>query len=211
MTNILYARVSTIDQNIEIQKQQAEQAGFQIDEVISDHGVSGVSTRLSERSEGKRLFDILRQGDVLIVRWIDRLGRNYKDVTDTIRFFIRKGIIIKTVINAMTFDGSTTDPMQEAIRDALIAFMAAMAQAQAEATKEAQMAGILAARTNEPLKYKGKKPSYDRKKYYEVICLFGMGKSVSEIARETRLSRQTVMRIKNDPVEIEKILIRWNL
>ena len=58
MANILYARVSTIDQNIEIQKQQAEQAGFQIDEVISDHGVSGVSTKLSERPEGKRLFDI---------------------------------------------------------------------------------------------------------------------------------------------------------
>ncbi len=136
MTNILYARVSTIDQNIDIQKQQAEQSGFRIDEIISDHGVSGVSTKLSERPEGKRLFDILRKGDVLIVRWIDRLGRNYKDVTDTIRYFIRKGVIIKTVINTMTFDGSTTDPMQEAIRDALIAFMAAMARSLKQKQRE---------------------------------------------------------------------------
>jgi hypothetical protein len=41
----------------------------------------------------------------------------------------------------MTFDGATTDPMQCAVRDALIAFLAATAQAQAEATKAAQRAG----------------------------------------------------------------------
>jgi putative DNA-invertase from lambdoid prophage Rac len=52
-------------------------------------------------------------------------------VVDTIREFMRRGVIIRTVINGMTFDGSTTDPMQCAVRDALIAFMAATAQAQA--------------------------------------------------------------------------------
>jgi hypothetical protein len=51
---------------------------------------------------------------------------------------IRRGVIIRTVINGMVFDGTTKDPMLMAVRDALIAFMAAMAQAQAEATKEAQ-------------------------------------------------------------------------
>ncbi len=34
-------------------------------------------------------------------------------------------MIIKTVINGMVFDGATRDPMQQAVRDALIAFMAA--------------------------------------------------------------------------------------
>ncbi len=103
--------------------------------MIADHGVSGVSTRLIERPQGKRLFDLLRSGDVLVVRWVDRLGRNYQDVTDTIREFMRRGVIIRTVINGLTFDGATRDPMQQAVRDALIAFMAATAQAQAEATK----------------------------------------------------------------------------
>jgi putative DNA-invertase from lambdoid prophage Rac len=51
-------------------------------------------------------------------------------------------VIIKTIINNLTFDGATKDPMQQAVRDALIGFMAAMAQAQAEATKAAQRAGI---------------------------------------------------------------------
>jgi DNA invertase Pin-like site-specific DNA recombinase len=97
--------------------------------------------RLEERPEGRRLFDVLRPGDVLVVRWIDRLGRNYDDVTANVRRFMAMGIIVRTVINNMTFDGATTDPMQKAIRDALIAFMAATAQAQAEATKSAQQAG----------------------------------------------------------------------
>ena len=125
-------------------------------------GISGVSTRLAERPEGKRLFDILRAGDTLVVRWVDRLGRNYTDVVDTIREFMRRGVVIKTVINGMTFDGSTTDPMQQAVRNALITFMAATAQAQAEATKSAQRAGIDHSRMVKHNAYLGGKPSYDR-------------------------------------------------
>ena len=64
-----------------------------------------------------------------MVRWVDRLGRNYEDVCDTIRHFMRRGVVIRTVINNFTFDGSTKDAMQQAVRDALIAFMAATAQA----------------------------------------------------------------------------------
>jgi putative DNA-invertase from lambdoid prophage Rac len=122
---VFYARVSTTEQTTAHQRTQAEQAGFKIDKVVADEGVSGVSTRLGERPEGKRLFDMLRAGDTLVVRWVDRLGRNYTDVVDTIREFMRRGVIIKTVINGITFDGSTTDPMQQAVRDALVAFMAA--------------------------------------------------------------------------------------
>ena len=109
---ILYARVSTTDQTLTHQRTQAEAAGFIIDEVVADHGVSGVSTKLAERPEGRRLFDLLRRDDVLVVRWLDRLGRNYTDVTDVVRHFMRAGIIVRTVINNMTFDGATTDPIQ---------------------------------------------------------------------------------------------------
>ena len=124
MKTVLYARVSTAEQTLEHQRTQAEAAGFKIDEVVADHGVSGISTRLDERPQGHRLFDILRAGDTLVVRWVDRLGRNYADVCDTIRIFMRRGVIIRTVINGLTFDGATKDPMQQAVRDALIAFMA---------------------------------------------------------------------------------------
>jgi putative DNA-invertase from lambdoid prophage Rac len=128
MKMILYCRVSTSDQTLDHQVTQARAAGFAIDEVVSDNGVSGVSTRLAERDQGKRLFDLLRRGDVLVVRWIDRLGRNYADVTEVIRQFMKRGIVVRTVINGLVFDGATQDPMQMAVRDALISFMAALSR-----------------------------------------------------------------------------------
>ena len=97
---------------------------------------------------------------MLMVRWVDRLGRNYEDVCDTIREFMRRGVVIRTVINNFTFDGATRDPMQQAVRDALIAFMAATSQAQAEATKAAQRAGIEHAKQRGDRAYIGRKPSY---------------------------------------------------
>lgn len=207
---ILYARVSTTDQNLDHQKAQAAAAGFVIDEVIADHGVSGVSTALRDRPEGKRLYDKLRHGDTLVVRWVDRLGRNYQDVTDTIRHFMRQGVVVKAVINGLTFDGATQDPMQEAVRDALIAFMAATAQAQAEATKEAQRAGIAAAK-QDGTKYRGKKPSYDRTELGVVVDMLGSGVGASEIAKTTGLTRQTILRIKNDPKQAARSLVTWGL
>ena len=142
MATVLYARVSTTEQTIEHQETQARAAGFAIDQVVYDEGVSGVNTLLKDRPGGRRLFDMLRSGDTLVVRWVDRLGRNYRDVCDTIREFMQRGVVIRTVINGLTFDGATKDPMQQAVRDALIGFMAATAEAQAQATKEAQRAGI---------------------------------------------------------------------
>jgi putative DNA-invertase from lambdoid prophage Rac len=48
-----------------------------------------------KRAQGKRLFDMLRAGDTLVVRWVDRLGRNYKDVTNNIHEFMRRGVVAR--------------------------------------------------------------------------------------------------------------------
>jgi DNA invertase Pin-like site-specific DNA recombinase len=207
MAVILYARVSTVDQTIQHQRTQAEAAGYSFNCVLADHGVSGVSTRLAERPEGRRLFDMLRAGDVLVVRWVDRLGRNYADVTEVIREFMGRGVIIKTIINGLTFDGATKDPMQMAVRDALIAFMAATAQAQAEATKEAQRAGIEHAKAGGET-YRGRKPSYTREQLTTVQDML-QSASVSDVAKATNLSRQTVYRIQADPAAAEAALATW--
>jgi putative DNA-invertase from lambdoid prophage Rac len=207
---VLYARVSTADQTLVHQHSQAEAAGFHLDEVVADHGVSGISTTLRDRPEGRRLFDLLRAGDTLVVRWLDRLGRNYTDVTDTVREFMRRGVVVRTVINGMVFDGSTKEPMQQAIRDAMLGFMAAMAQAQAEATKEAQRAGISHARTNDDgTKYRGRKPTFTLDTMLLVQSLLGQGSGVAEIAKATGLRRQTIYRIKNDPARQAAAVAAW--
>ncbi len=208
MTTVLYTRVSTSEQTLAHQRTQADAAGFRIDDVVADDGVSGITTRLKHRPEGRRLWDMLRKGDTLVVRWVDRLGRNYEDVSDTIREFMRRGVIIRTVINGLTFDGATTDPMQQAVRDSLIAFMSALSQAQAEANKEAQVAGIAHAKAN-VLNYLGRKPSFTREQLQIVRNMIEGEAGTTAIAAATRLSRQAVLRIKADPVAAEEMLARW--
>lgn len=213
MRTVLYARVSTRDQTAAHQLTQAQAAGFKVDDVVTDEGVSGVSTKLAERPQGRRLFDMLRAGDTLLVRWVDRLGRDYADVSDTIREFMRRGVIVRTVINGMVFDGSTKDPMQQAVRDALIAFMAALSQAQAEAMKEARRAGVAHAKSQPDAKqkFRGRKPSFDRRQFDRVAAMLAAGAGLSEIAQETGLSRAAVWRIKGDPVACEASLHLWGL
>jgi DNA invertase Pin-like site-specific DNA recombinase len=208
---ILYARVSTTEQTSDHQLEHARKAGFKIDDVVTDHGTSGVTTKLAEREGGKRLFDMLREGDTLVVRWVDRLGRNYHDVTDTVREFIRRGVTIRTVINGMAFDGTTADPTQKAIRDALIGFMAAMAEAQAEANKEAQRAGIAHHKANSPEKFKGRKPNFNRASFEAVQAMLNAGQGHSAIAKATGVNRNAVIRIAQDPSKAEAALEKWGL
>ena len=211
MRTILYARVSTRDQTAAHQLTQAEAAGFTVDEVVTDAGVYGVSTRLAERPQGRRLFDMLRAGDTLLVRWVDRLGRDYADVSDTIREFMRRGVVVRTVINGMVFDGATKDPMQQAVRDSLIAFMAALSQAQAEAMKEARRAGIAHAKSlpDAKRKFRGRKPSYNRAQFDATHAMLAQGAGLSAISRETGLSRAAIWRIKTDPASCEAALALW--
>ena len=210
MQTFLYARVSDSEQTISHQRDQAEAAGYTFDEVVMDQGVSGVGTKFAERKGGARLLEKLRKGDVLVVRWVDRLGRNYEDVTDTIRLLMRRGVVVRTIINGLTFDGSTKDPMQAAVRDALIGFMAATAQAQAEATKEAQRAGIKKAReTAAASKYRGRQPSFDMEQLQRANEMLSMGMSPTAIAAQTGLRRATVYRIKADPAGMAAAAERW--
>lgn len=219
---VLYVRVSTAEQTSDHQLTQAREAGHTIEDgdVITDHGVSGVHTRLRERDQGKRLFDILRPGDTLLVRWVDRLGRNYDDVKQVITDFNRRGITVRTVINNMGFesdgvlDAKDNADMLKAARDAMLAFMSAMASADAQAKAEARRAGIEHAKASADAdqKYRGKKPSYDRATFDTVqIMLAQNGRSVAQIARENGLSRQAVLRIRDTPEAASAALERWGL
>src|SRR5262249_14089689 len=120
------------------------------------------------------------------------------------------GVVIRTVINNFTFDGATKDPMQQAVRDALIAFMAATAQAQAEASKAAQRAGIEHTKQREERVYLGRKPSFTRAQLDHARALLAQeAVGIARIAQETGLTRQTVYRIKDDPASAEAALAAW--
>jgi DNA invertase Pin-like site-specific DNA recombinase len=210
MKTVLYCRVSTTDQTLQHQRSQAEAAGYRFDEVVVDHGISGVRRVYVTVQKDDGCSICSGAGDTLVVRWVDRLGRNYADVTDTIREFIRRGVIIRTVINGLNFDGSTQDPMKQAVRDALIAFMAATAQSQAEVIKEAQKAGIAHAQANDDgKKYRGRKPTFDLEQFWLVQNLLRQGIPISAIAQTTGLKRQSIYRIQSRPEQQLAAVQAW--
>jgi putative DNA-invertase from lambdoid prophage Rac len=87
--------------------------------------------------------------------------------------------------------------MQMAVWDALIAFVAASAQAQAEATKEAQRAGIEHAKAREDA-YLGRKPSFTAEQLTTIRDMLASGSAIGGVARATGLSRQAIYRIQAD-------------
>jgi DNA invertase Pin-like site-specific DNA recombinase len=102
--------------------------------------------------------------------------------------------------------------MRKAVRDALIGFMAAMAQAQAEGTKDAQRAGIAHARANDAKAYRGRKPSFSREQMRTVLTLADQGTmNVSQIAKAVGLQRMAVARIRENPANAEQQLTTWGL
>ena len=86
--------------------------------------------------------------------------------------------------------------------------MAATAQAQAEATKEAQRAGIEHAKASGE-RYKGRKPSFSRSQFETVRDMLGQDAGVSTIAKVTGLTRQTIYRIKDDAAGSQAALATW--
>jgi DNA invertase Pin-like site-specific DNA recombinase len=85
-----YARVSTIDQDLGIQRAALKAAGC---EIIREEKVSG--TKRDGRAELQTLLDFLRSGDTLVVTRIDRLARSVKDLQDIVHELKVKGVVLR--------------------------------------------------------------------------------------------------------------------
>ena len=86
MTVYGYARVSTTDQDLTVQKEALKNAGC---EIIRNEKVSGTS--VNGRDELKTLLEFLREGDKLVVTRVDRLGRSVLDLQTIVRDLKERG------------------------------------------------------------------------------------------------------------------------
>jgi DNA invertase Pin-like site-specific DNA recombinase len=123
-----YARVSTTDQNPQLQLDALEEAGAI--RIFTDHGVSG-STAL--RPELDACLDHLREGDVLTVWKLDRLGRNTQHVLAVIDQLTSRAIGFRSITEGLHTDG----PMGRA----MLTIMAAFAQLERDTMIERTRAG----------------------------------------------------------------------
>lgn len=92
MARIAYYRVSTSDQSITAQRAALSCDGA-FDKEYIDEGISGAVMAL-QRPGFRSLLEYIREGDVLYVYAVDRLGRDALDVQSTIRTLLNKGVTV---------------------------------------------------------------------------------------------------------------------
>ncbi|MCM6776444.1 recombinase family protein [Nocardia sp. CDC159] len=179
MAVIGYARVSTTDQDPQLQLDALKAAGAE--RVFSDHGVSGTKT---ERPELDRCLDHLRDGDVLTVWKLDRLGRNTVHVLQLIEQLTARGIGFRSLTEGLHTDG--------AMGKAMLTIAAAFAQLERDMMIERTRAGLAAAAANGR---KGGRPrKLDNADAAKARRLKAKNVSVPDIAKMLGCSRATVYR-----------------
>jgi DNA invertase Pin-like site-specific DNA recombinase len=177
MTIIGYARVSTTDQDLSIQKATLKAAGC---EVIRAEKRSGTTTK--GRDELKTVFDFLGDGDVLMVTRIDRLARSIGDLQDTVRAVRARGAVLKAT--EQPIDTST------AAGKCFLDMLGVFAEFETNLRRERQLEGIAKAKAAGV--YKGRPPSIEATRVRE---LKAQGLGPSEIARALKIGRASVYRV----------------
>jgi DNA invertase Pin-like site-specific DNA recombinase len=172
-----YARVSTHDQNLDLQKDALEEAGC---EKIHVEKASGKS---SNRPELEKVMNYLRKGDTLVVWRLDRLGRSMKHLIELVTQMEERGIGFRSLTEAM--DTTTSGGKL------IFHIFGALAEFERNLIQERTRAGLAAARARGR---KGGRPyALDKSKRKMVIDLYNSREhSVEEICQTMGISRPTL-------------------
>lgn len=187
MTVIGYAWVSTIDQNLSLQKATLRAAGCK---VVRAEKHSGATT--ASRKQLRAILEFLHNGDVLIVTRIDRLARSIDDLQNIVRTIKAKGASLK--VTEQPIDTST------AAGKSFLDMLGVFAEFETNLRKERQHEGIAKAKAEG--RYKGRPTSIDVSKVHE---LKAQGKGVTDIAKEMKIARASVYRALKERREMSPL------
>ena len=180
MACIGYARVSTTDQDLDIQKERLKAAGC---EIIRTETGSGASR--TGRSELDTIMQFLHADDELVVLRLDRLGRSTRDVLNLVHELDEKGASLRVLEPEVTTAGS--------MGRMVITILGMVADMELKFIKARQRAGIDAAKAAGA--YKGRKRNVDDA---EIRKRIAAGATKAAVARELNVSRMTVYRALAD-------------
>jgi DNA invertase Pin-like site-specific DNA recombinase len=175
-----YQRVSTLDQNTARQLD-----GIELDKLFTDKA-SGKDT---DRPELARAVAYVREGDTLVVHSMDRLARNLEDLRRIVRELTSCGVKVEFVKESLTFAGDDS-PMNTL----LLSMLGAVAEFERSMILERQREGIAIAKAAG--KYKGRKASLSQTQASELLERLTKGESVTALATEYGVSRQTIYNYK---------------
>lgn len=172
-----YARVSTLDQNEDLQVDALKSAGCE--RWYVDHA-SGAK---ASRPELDRMVEVLREGDVLVVWKLDRLGHSVQNLVDVMNRLQDMGVGFKSLTEQM----DTTTPGGVLVFNVF----AAMAQFERDLIRERTNAGLKAARSRG--RVGGRRHKLSKSDEAMARQLYASKSvTVNEIAQRFRISRGTV-------------------
>lgn len=176
-----YARVSTSQQSLDVQVKTLKAEGVGANRIFSDK-VSGSHVN----REGLQMLRLkVEEGDVLLVKKLDRLGRDTADMIQLIKEFDEMGVAIRFLDDGISTEGT--------MGKMVVTILSAVAQAERQRILERTNEGRMEAKAK-GVKF-GRKQTIDRKK---VVALKGSGIGATDIARQMKIGRSTVYKVLNE-------------
>lgn len=172
-----YARVSTDDENLDLQRDALRQAGCS---TIYEEATSGKAT---VRPELEQCRMALRAGDTLVVWRLDRLGRSLSDLVQIVAELERRGVHFESLTEMIETCRASGKLVSHVF--------ASLAEFERNLIRERTQAGLIAARARG--RVGGRKPKLGEKQVKEIKALLrDPNIQVSEVARRYGISRTTL-------------------
>lgn len=187
MSKIGYVRVSSKEQNLDRQLDLLSD----VSKVFADK----ISGRTSERPQLKAMLEYIREGDIVIVTELDRIGRNSKDLTTIMNEIQQKGATLE-VLNLPSMNGIEDENLRRLINNLVIEIYKYQSEAERGKIKERQQQGIKLAK--EKGKFKGGKRKFQENdpRLNLAFNLYLEGYSDKEVEEQTGINRRTFRRYR---------------
>ena len=138
-----YVRVSTKDQNVDRQMDAMKAEGLKEECIFVDK----ISGKNFDRPQYLKLASMIGEGDLIVVKSIDRLGRNYDEIKEQWAYITKyRGADIKVLDMPLLNTAVKGDLTGRLIADLVLQILAYVAQTEREFIKQRQAEGIAAAR-----------------------------------------------------------------
>lgn len=197
MALVFYARVSSKGQNLDRQLARANEV--KADKIFTDKQ----SGKDLNRSGLERMFEYIREGDIVEVVSLDRLSRDYNDIQHLVQRLKDKKV--KLIVDDLPQTNTGNPLIDQFMLDMMVNLMGFVAQNEREKIRDRQRQGIVQAKRRgvykgRPVKYAAQSKNREGRLVYEKVrdaITSGNYKSKAQLAREVGLSRQQLYRIIN--------------